>query len=285
MLNRYDPDSLKSTKQRDNELIRRYVEHRDEQAGNELVEHYAAFLHKHARAMHEKYSDIEYEELLSATKEGFIETLYKFDPDRGLALSTYAEHWMKAEMREHISKNFLAVRLPSDSDSKNAFFKRGPIKSMVESSANLSLKDRFQKAAEHFGIPAKKIERIINLTSAAPLPLDAPNPRTEGGATYGETFADTAASPEDIVTDADEKEVRHAYLQEALTILNPREHDIFVSRRLQEEPPTLEELGEIHDLSKERIRQIEVRAFEKVQAFMLGKPIRTRKTRQAPEPA
>jgi RNA polymerase sigma-32 factor len=245
-------------------LARRWQQHGDVAAAHRLVTSHLRLVVR--IAMGYRGYGLPMAELISEGNIGLMQGVKKFDPERGFRLSTYAMWWIKAAIQEFILHSWSLVKIGTTAAQKKLFF-------------NLrKLKGRLQALDEHDLTPeqAASIARTLSVTEAEVYEmngrmgsgdhsLNAPL-RAEGGdsAEWQDLLVDEGASPEGALVRADEFDKRHALFTQAMTVLSPRERDIFEQRRLRDEPTTLEDLSVKYGISRERVRQIENRAFEKV---------------------
>jgi len=206
-------------------------------------------------------------ELISEGNIGLMQAVKKFDPDRGFRLATYAMWWIKAAIQEYILRSWSLVKMGTTANQKKLFFNLRKAKSQISALEEGDLRpDQVATIATRLGV-TEQVVVDMNRRMSGDASLNAPlRADGEGGGEWQDWLVDESASQESILVEQEESDNRMAALRSALLVLNERERRIFQARRLQDEPVTLEELSEEFNISRERVRQIEVRAFEKVQA-------------------
>ena len=209
-------------------------------------------------------------DLISEGNIGLMKAVKKFEPERGFRLSTYAMWWIKASVTEHILRSWSLVKLGTMAAQKKLFF------SLRKAKARLQILDageldpeQAEALAKQFGLSADDILNMNRRMSARDYSLNAPVSEDGDSVEFVDTLVDESPSPEAIVAQREEAGIRNEMLQAALAELPERERHIFVERRLKDDPVTLEQLGEEYGISRERVRQLEVRAFEKVQKAVI----------------
>jgi RNA polymerase sigma-32 factor len=195
-----------------------------------------------------------------------MQAVKRFEPDKGFRLATYAMWWIKASIQEFILRSWSLVKMGTTASQKKLFFNLRKVKGQIQALEDGDLHpDQVAEIAERLGVPEEDVismNRRLGGDSSlnAPLRVDG-----EGAGEWQDWLVDDSESQEDSLVDSQEHDMRMGLLETAISTLNEREQRIFRARRLEEEPLTLEELSQEFDVSRERIRQIEVRAFEKVQ--------------------
>ncbi len=205
-------------------------------------------------------------DLVSEGNIGLMKAVKKFDPGLGFRLSTYAMWWIRASITEYILKSWSMVKLGTVASQKKLFFSLRNLKGRLNilDSGELT-PDQAQQLSDTMGVSADEITKMNRRLSTRDLSLNAPLSNDEEGIEFQDTLVDNSPSPESRFAEAEELGHRSAILRQALKELPERERHIFTERRLKDDPKTLEELGKEYGLSRERIRQLEVRAFDKVQ--------------------
>ncbi len=205
-------------------------------------------------------------DLVSEGNIGLMKAVKKFDPGLGFRLSTYAMWWIRASITEYILKSWSMVKLGTVASQKKLFFSLRNLKGRLNilDSGELT-PDQAQQLSDTMGVSADEITNMNRRLSTRDLSLNAPLSNDEEGIEFQDTLVDKSPSPESRFAEAEELGHRSAILRQALKALPERERHIFTERRLKDDPKTLEELGKEYGLSRERIRQLEVRAFDKVQ--------------------
>lgn len=202
---------------------------------------------------------------------GLMEAAARFEPEREVRFSTYATWWIRASIQDFVLRNWSIVRGGTSSAQKALFFNLRRLKMRLERRADSDPnRDIEGELAGVFGVKRADISTMQARLSGADYSLDAPvSDEESGGTTRGEIFADLAPLPDEIVSDHIDSDRRHEWLAGALTVLSERELRILRERRLQDEGETLEALGVKLGISKERVRQIENRALEKLKKALI----------------
>ena len=271
-LNRYLSEIKKYpvlTAEQEYMLAKRYAEHEDPEAASQLV---SSHLRRVAKiAMGYRGYGLPVSDLISEGNVGLMQGVKKFEPDRGFRLATYAMWWIKASIQEYILRSWSLVKMGTTAAQKKLFFNLRRMKKQLEAydDTDLSPED-LTKIATDLGVPEQE---VINMNRRMMMggdgSLNTPmRGGEEGSGEWQDWLTDDRPLQDETVADAQEAEVRHEMLVEAMDALNEREQHILTERRLTEKPQTLEELSQVYDVSRERIRQIEVRAFEKLQKAM-----------------
>ena len=270
-LNRYLSEIRKFpllTPEQEYMLAKRYQEHEDPEAAAKLVSSHLRLVAK--IAMGYRGYGLPVSELISEGNIGLMQGVKKFDPDRGFRLATYAMWWIRASIQEFILRSWSLVKIGTTAAQKKLFFNLRRMKNNLEAFEDGDLKPAdVQKIATDLGVTE---EEVISMNRRMAMGGDTSLNVTlydDGEGQWQDTLEDDGPLQDERVADAQERDQRHALLTEALGSLNDRERDILTRRRLIEEPETLEELSQVYAVSRERVRQIEVRAFEKLQKAML----------------
>ena len=245
-------------------LGKRYAEHGDRDAAHKLVTSHLRLVAK--IAMGYRGYGLPIGEVVSEGNVGLMQAVKKFDPERGFRLATYAMWWIKASIQEYILRSWSLVKMGTTANQKRLFFNLRRLKGRIQAIDDGDLKP------EHVKEIATKLqvseEEVISMNRRlhGDASLNAPIKASEGeSGQWQDWLGGDHDSQEDVLIEQDELETRRRMLAKAMGVLNDRERRIFEARRLAEEPVTLEELSSEFDISRERVRQIEVRAFEKVQ--------------------
>jgi RNA polymerase sigma-32 factor len=244
-------------------LAKRWREHGDREAAHKLVTSHLRLVAK--IAMGYRGYGLPIGEVISEGNVGLMQAVRRFEPDKGFKLATYAMWWIRASIQEYILRSWSLVKMGTTASQKKLFFNLRKAKSKISALEDGDLRDdQVTTIATRLGV-AKQDVIDMNRRLGGDASLNAPL-REEGEGEWQDWLVDDAPSQESVLADREESDVRLAALKSALRVLNPRERRIFEARRLAEDPVTLEELSAEFGVSRERVRQIEVRAFEKVQA-------------------
>ncbi|MHA6334474.1 RNA polymerase sigma factor RpoH [Qipengyuania sp. CAU 1752] len=271
-LNRYLSEIKKYpilTAEQEYMLAKRYQEHEDPDAAAQLVTSHLRLVAK--IAMGYRGYGLPVSDLISEGNVGLMQGVKKFEPDRGFRLATYAMWWIKASMQEFILRSWSLVKMGTTAAQKKLFFNLRRMKKQLEAYEDTDLSPAdVTKIATDLGVPEQE---VINMNRRMMMggdgSLNTPMRNGEDGSgEWQDWLTDDRPLQDETVADAEEAQVRHSMLLEAMDALNEREQHILTERRLTENPQTLEELSQVYDVSRERIRQIEVRAFEKLQKAM-----------------
>ncbi len=271
-LNRYLSEIKKFpilTAEQEYMLAKRYAEHDDPDAAAQLVTSHLRLVAK--IAMGYRGYGLPVSDLISEGNVGLMQGVKKFEPDRGFRLATYAMWWIKASMQEFILRSWSLVKMGTTAAQKKLFFNLRRMKKQLEAYDDTDLHpDDVAKIATDLGVPEQE---VINMNRRMMMggdgSLNTPMRNGEDGSgEWMDWLTDDRPLQDETVAEAEEAEVRHDMLVEAMDSLNEREKHILTERRLTDDPQTLEELSQVYDVSRERIRQIEVRAFEKLQKAM-----------------
>jgi RNA polymerase sigma-32 factor len=244
-------------------LAKRWQQHSDQDAAEKLV---TSHLRLVARiAMGYRGYGLPIGEVISEGNVGLMQAVKRFDPDKGFRLATYAMWWIRASIQEYILRSWSLVKMGTTAAQKKLFFNLRRAKSQLQALDDGDLRpDQVQTIARKFGVSEQDVVSM-NRRLGGDASLNAPvRADTEAGE-WQDWLADDQPTQEDTLGEAQELGQRKNYLSNALASLNDRERRIFEARRLADRPATLEDLSSEFGVSRERIRQIEVRAFEKVQ--------------------
>ena len=271
-LNRYMAEIKKYpilTAEQEYMLAKRYEEHEDPEAAAQLVQSHLRLVAK--IAMGYRGYGLPVSDLISEGNVGLMQGVKKFEADRGFRLATYAMWWIKASIQEFILRSWSLVKMGTTAAQKKLFFNLRRMKKQLEAYEDSDLHpDDVAKIASDLGVPEQE---VVNMNRRMMMggdgSLNTPMRNGEEGAgQWQDWLTDERPLQDETVADAQEVEVRREMLGEAMESLNEREQHILTERRLTENPKTLEQLSQVYDVSRERIRQIEVRAFEKLQKAM-----------------
>ena len=245
-------------------LAKRYQEHDDRKAAHQLVTSHLRLVAK--IAMGYRGYGLPIGEVISEGNVGLMQAVKKFDPDKGFRLATYAMWWIKASIQEYILRSWSLVKMGTTANQKRLFFNLRRLKGRLQAIEEGDLKpEQVAEIATKLGVPEEDVISM-NRRLSGDASLNAPIKSSDGDSgQWQDWLADDHDSQEEVLIEQDEMDARKSMLSRALKVLNERERRIFEARRLAEDPVTLEELSAEFDVSRERVRQIEVRAFEKVQ--------------------
>jgi len=204
-------------------------------------------------------------EVISEGNVGLMQAVKRFDPEKGFRLATYAMWWIRASIQEYILRSWSLVKMGTTAAQKKLFFNLRRAKSQLQALDDGDLRPEHVKAiATKLGVPEEDVVSM-NRRLGGDASLNAPIRAESESGEWQDWLVDDTPTQEDRLVEDEELQRRKSYLSSALSVLNDRERRVFEQRRLAEEPATLEELSAEFGVSRERIRQIEVRAFEKVQ--------------------
>jgi RNA polymerase sigma-32 factor len=243
-------------------LAKRWTEHGDREAAHQLVTSHLRLVAK--IAMGYRGYGLPISEVVSEGNVGLMQAVKRFDPDKGFRLATYAMWWIKAAIQEYILRSWSLVKMGTTANQKKLFFNLRKAKGQISALDEGDLRpDQVSHIATRLGVTEQDVVDM-NRRLGGDVSLNAPL-REEGEGEWQDWLIDDSASQESVLASEQEGQNRLAALRDALSVLNPRERRIFEARRLSDDPITLEDLSGEFGVSRERVRQIEVRAFEKVQ--------------------
>jgi RNA polymerase sigma-32 factor len=250
-------------------LAKRWREHGDTEAAAKLVNSHLRLVAK--IAMGYRGYGLPVSELISEGNIGLMQGVKKFEPDRGFRLATYAMWWIRASIQEFILRSWSLVKMGTTAAQKKLFFNLRRMKNQIDAFEEGDLKPAdVTKIATDLGVTEDEVVSMNRrMAMGGDTSLNAPLKDSEGESQWQDFLVDTGPLQDERIAEDEESRVRHDLLMDALESLNDREKHILMERRLTDEPKTLEELSQVYDVSRERIRQIEVRAFEKLQAALL----------------
>lgn len=270
-LNRYLAEIRKFpilTPEQEYMLAKRYQEHQDPEAAAQLVTSHLRLVAK--IAMGYRGYGLPVSELISEGNIGLMQGVKKFEADRGFRLATYAMWWIRASIQEFILRSWSLVKMGTTASQKKLFFNLRRMKNNIEAFEDGDLKpEDVTKIATDLGVSEQDVVSMNRrMAMGGDTSLNVPM-REDGDGQWQDWLQDTDPLQDERVAEEQERTQRHEMLVEAMTDLNDREKHILAERRLAEEPKTLEELSQVYGVSRERVRQIEVRAFEKLQKAMM----------------
>ncbi len=244
-------------------LAKSWQEHADSDAAEKLVTSHLRLVAK--IAMGYRGYGLPIGEVISEGNVGLMQAVKRFDPDKGFRLATYAMWWIRASIQEYILRSWSLVKMGTTAAQKKLFFNLRRAKSQLQALDEGDLRpDQVKTIANKFGVSEADVISM-NRRLGGDASLNAPVRADAEAGEWQDWLADEGPSQEDQLAENQELDERRSYLSAALSTLNDRERRIFEARRLSDDPITLEDLSTEFGVSRERIRQIEVRAFEKVQ--------------------
>ncbi|MCZ6764635.1 MAG: RNA polymerase sigma factor RpoH [Alphaproteobacteria bacterium] len=256
-------------------LAKRWQEHDDVGSAHKMVTSHLRLVAK--IAMGYRGYGLPLAELISEGNVGLMQAVKKFDPDRGFRLATYAMWWIRASIQEYVLHSWSLVKIGTTAAQKKLFFNlrriKGKLKAIEEGDLN---PENLETIATELQVPEKDVIEMNRRMAGADHSLNAPMRADAEGGEWQDWLVDESQSQEAELAERDEMDKRRDLLNQAMQSLNQRERYILTERRLQEEPQTLEDLSKVYDISRERVRQIEVRAFEKLQKSMKNLAIEQR---------
>ncbi|GAA4815038.1 RNA polymerase sigma factor RpoH [Sphingosinicella ginsenosidimutans] len=250
-------------------LAKRWTEHQDTDAAARLVNSHLRLVAK--IAMGYRGYGLPTAELISEGNIGLMQGVKKFEPDRGFRLATYAMWWIRASIQEYILRSWSLVKMGTTAAQKKLFFNLRRMKNRIEAFEEGDLKpEDVTKIATDLGVSEEDVISMNRrMAMGGDTSLNVPL-RDDSEGSWQDFLVDSEPLQDERVAEAQETQIRHELLTEALQALNERERHILTERRLTDDPKTLEELSQVYDVSRERIRQIEVRAFEKLQKALMN---------------
>ena len=244
-------------------LAKSWREHGDRDAAHKLVTSHLRLVAK--IAMGYRGYGLPISEIVSEGNVGLMQAVKRFEPEKGFRLATYAMWWIKAAIQEYILRSWSLVKMGTTANQKKLFFNLRKAKSKINALSEGDLRpDQVAQIAKRLGVTEKDVVDM-NRRLGGDSSLNVPIREDGDSGEWQDWLADDSAGQEEILAEHEELDNRRAALEHALGVLNDRERRIFEARRLADDPVTLEELAEEFGVSRERVRQIEVRAFEKVQ--------------------
>ena len=255
-------------------LAKRWKEHEDSDAAAQMVTSHLRLVAK--IAMGYRGYGLPLGEIISEGNVGLMQAVKRFEPEKGFRLATYAMWWIKASIQEYILRSWSLVKIGTTAAQKKLFFNlrrmKGEIKALEEGDLT---PENVEKIATKLAVSEDDVISMNRRLSGPDSSLNAPL-RVDSDGEWQDWLVDESENQETILADQEEMTERREMLAKAMRVLNERERKILVARRLQEEPVTLEDLSQEFGISRERVRQIEVRAFEKLQKAMKSAAIEGR---------
>ncbi len=247
-------------------LSRRWRDSEDQAAAHKLVTSHLRLVAK--IAMGYRGYGLPVGELISEGNVGMMQAVKRFDPDRGFRLATYAMWWIRAAIQEYILHSWSLVKMGTTAAQKKLFFNLRRLKGQMQAIEDGDLQpEQVAKIARMLDVPEQDVVSMNRRLAAPDNSLNAPV-RADSEGEWQDWLVDDGESQETVLADQQEMSGRKALLNGALKTLNERERHILIERRLKDNPTTLEDLSQQYNISRERVRQIEVRAFEKLQKSM-----------------
>jgi RNA polymerase sigma-32 factor len=244
-------------------LAKSWREHGDRDAAHRLVTSHLRLVAK--IAMGYRGYGLPISEVISEGNVGLMQAVKRFEPEKGFRLATYAMWWIKAAIQEYILRSWSLVKMGTTANQKKLFFNLRKAKSRISALEEGDLRpDQVQIIAKRLGVTEQDVIDM-NRRLGGDMSLNSPIREDGDSGEWQDWLVDDSSSQESRLVESEESDNRHQALGKALTVLNERERRIFEARRLADDPITLEELADEFGVSRERVRQIEVRAFEKVQ--------------------
>ncbi len=247
-------------------LAKRWREHEDTEAAHKLVTSHLRLVAK--IAMGYRGYGLPINEVIAEGNIGLMQAVKRFEPERGFRLATYAMWWIRASIQEYILRSWSLVKLGTTAAQKKLFFNLRRVKGQIEALEEGDMRpEHVTDIAKRLGVPEQEVVNMNRRLASPDSSLNTPL-GTESESEWQDWLADESLDQETQLAETEELEERRTLLSTALEELTPRERDILEARRLRDEPMTLEDLSVKYDISRERVRQIEVRAFEKLQEKM-----------------
>jgi RNA polymerase sigma-32 factor len=241
-------------------------EHEDPEAARRLVTSHLRLVAK--IAMGYRGYGLPISEVVAEGNVGLMQAVKRFEPDKGFRLATYAMWWIRAAIQEYILRSWSLVKMGTTAAQKKLFFNLRKAKNKISAIEEGDLTPEHTKEiARQLAVPEEEVTNMNRRLSGGDSSLNAPM-RADGESEWQDWLADDTMDQETRLAEAEEMGERHDLLTGAMSALSERERDIIEARRLRDEPATLEELSQKYGVSRERVRQIEVRAFEKLQQQM-----------------
>ena len=244
-------------------LAKRYKEHADPGAAQKLITSHLRLVAK--IAMGYRGYGLPISEVISEGNVGLMHAVKRFEPEKGFRLATYAMWWIRAAIQEYVLRSWSLVKIGTTAAQKRLFFNLRKVKGQIAALEDGSLHpDQIKQIATTLNVTEDEVVQM-NSRLSGDASLNSPMRADEGSSEWQDWLVDDTPDQETSLGESEEYSERMGMLNKAMDVLNERERAIFQARRLKDNPSTLEELAQQYDVSRERIRQIEVRAFEKVQ--------------------
>jgi RNA polymerase sigma-32 factor len=248
-------------------LAKRWREHADTEAAHKLVTSHLRLVAK--IAMGYRGYGLPIGEVISEGNVGLMQAVKRFEPEKGFRLATYAMWWIRASIQEYILRSWSLVKMGTTAAQKKLFFNLRKVKGQIQAIEDGDLHpDQVTEIADRLGVSEDEVISMNRRMAGPDNSLNAPLRQDSEGGEWQDWLVDDSADQETVLGEAEEMELRREMLTRAMESLNEREMHILTERRLKDEPATLEDLSQEYGISRERVRQIEVRAFEKLQKAM-----------------
>ena len=255
-------------------LSKRWLDHDDVDAAGQMVNSHLRLVAK--IAMGYRGYGLPVTELISEGNVGMMQAVKRFDPEKGFRLATYAMWWIRAAIQEYILHSWSLVKMGTTAAQKKLFFNLRKVKGQLKAIDDGDLHpDTVTKIADRLNVSENDVVQMNRRMAAPDGSLNAPV-RIDGDGEWQDWLVDDTPDQEFMLAESEELEQRRTWMSEGMKSLNEREQHILTERRLKEDPSTLEELSTQYDISRERVRQIEVRAFEKLQKAMRSAAVEDR---------
>ena len=251
-------------------LAKSYADHQDTDAAHQLVTSHLRLVAK--IAMGYRGYGLPLGEVIQEGNVGLMQAVKKFDAERGFRLATYAMWWIRASIQGYILRSWSLVKIGTTAAQKKLFFNLRKIKGQIDAIDGGQLTpEQVTEISDRLNVSPEDVEQMDGRMSGSDRSLNAPISHGEDDSgEWQDWLEDDREDPEAALVISDEMDIRREMMQQAMSVLNEREIDILTARRLSEPAATLEELSQKHDVSRERIRQIETRAFEKLRDAMVA---------------
>ncbi len=247
-------------------LAKRWREHEDSEAAHKMVTSHLRLVAK--MAMGYRGYGLPIGEVISEGNVGLMQAVKRFEPEKGFRLSTYAMWWIRAAIQEYILRSWSLVKIGTTAAQKKLFFNLRRVKTQIQALDEGDMtSEQVALIAQKLSVSEQEVTNMNQRLAGQDNSLNAPL-RMDADGEWQDWLVDDKPNQETELGESEEFKIRHALLEEALKHLTGREKDILTARRLREEPATLEDLSQEYNISRERVRQIEVRAFEKLQRAM-----------------
>jgi RNA polymerase sigma-32 factor len=244
-------------------LAKRWAEHEDSAAAHKMVTSHLRLVAKIAKGY--RGYGLPLAELISEGNVGLMQAVKRFDPERGFRLATYAMWWIRASIQEYILHSWSLVKIGTTAAQKKLFFNLRKLKGQIQALEDGDLTpEHVEHIADQLKVPEQDVVMMNRRLAGSDHSLNAPL-KSDVEGEWLDWLADDSESHEVEIAETEELTKRRELLQDAMTALNERERHILTERRLKDKPTTLEDLSKVYGISRERVRQIEVRAFEKLQ--------------------